>query len=92
MPLDMEVGLGPRPYCGRWGPALPTDRGTKAPTFRSMSIVAKRSPITATAELLYIKCVGYCSSVQAQILTFLSKITDDGMMTNNLNLNLNDVD
>jgi len=29
------------------------ESGTSAPTFRSMSIVAKRSPISATAELLW---------------------------------------
>ena len=32
--------------------APPMERGTAAPTFRLMSIVAKRSPISATAELL----------------------------------------
>ena len=33
MPISTEVGLGP------------SDRGTAAPTFRTMSIMAKRSPI-----------------------------------------------
>ena len=51
IPLGAEVGLGPG-HCVRWGPApLPQKRGT-APDFRPMSIVAKRSPISATAEIL----------------------------------------
>jgi len=41
----------PRSYCVRWGPSSPVKRGT-APNFRPMSIVAKRSPISATAEHL----------------------------------------
>jgi len=41
----------PRRHCVRLGPA-PPQRDTTAPTFRPMSIVAKRSPISATAELL----------------------------------------
>jgi len=35
------------------GTQLPMKRGTAAPTFRPMSIVAKRSPISAIAELLF---------------------------------------
>jgi len=35
------------------GNQLPMETGTAAPTFRPMSIVAKRSPISATAELLF---------------------------------------
>jgi len=52
MPLGMEVGLGPGDNVVDGDPASPTERGTAAPTFRPMSIVAKRSPISATAELL----------------------------------------
>ena len=53
MPLDMEVGLGPGDIVLDGDPAPPTERDT-APlaTFRPMSIVAKRSPISATAEHL----------------------------------------
>jgi len=46
----------PRRHCVRWRPSnTPVERGTKAPphTFRTMSIVVKRSPISATAELLF---------------------------------------
>jgi len=35
-------------------PAPPSERGTAAPTFLSMSIVAKRSPISANPELLFV--------------------------------------
>jgi len=41
-----------RRHCVRWGTQLLLKRGT-APTFRPMSIVAKRSPISATAEHLF---------------------------------------
>ena len=42
----------PRPHCVRWNPARPV-KGHSTPLFSPMSIVAKRSPISATAELLY---------------------------------------
>jgi len=44
----------PRPHCVRRGPTSPK-KGTTAPNFRPMSIVAKRSSISATAELLFEK-------------------------------------
>jgi len=47
MSLGTKVGLGPG-HIVRWGPSSPK-RGT-APNFRSMSIVAKLSPRSATAE------------------------------------------
>jgi len=50
MPLGTKVGLGP--HCGTWGPSSPPKWGT-ASDFRPMSIVAKRSPISATAEHLW---------------------------------------
>ena len=43
--------MAPSTHCVRWGPSSPK-RGT-APQFLAMSIVAKRSPMSATAELLY---------------------------------------
>jgi len=52
MPLGIHRGR-PRPRRHvRWGPSSSTERGTTAPTFRPMSIVAKRSHISATAGLL----------------------------------------
>jgi len=51
MPLDKEVGLGPGHAVLDGDPV-----GTQPPqplfTFRPMSIVAKRSPISATAALV----------------------------------------
>ena len=53
MPLATEVGLGPGDTVLDGDPAqLPTERGTAGPHFRPMFIVVKRSPISATAELL----------------------------------------
>ena len=51
MPLGiMEVGLDPG-HIVTWGSSSPK-RGTAPPDFRPMCIVAKRSPISATAEHL----------------------------------------
>jgi len=64
MPLDTEVGLGPSEIVLDGDPAPPPmERGTSAPIFRPMSVVAKRSPISATAELLL------HDSVEIEILT-----------------------
>jgi len=52
MPLGMEVGLGPGDTVLDGDPSPPAEGGTAAPpTFRPMSVVAKQSPISATAEL-----------------------------------------
>jgi len=55
MPLGKEVGLGPDDVVLDGGP-VPPKRGT-APNFRPVSVVAKRSPISATAELLFLFCL-----------------------------------
>ena len=48
-----ELGLGPGNIV-RWEPSsLPKKNGIAAPAFRRMSIVAKRSIISATTELLF---------------------------------------
>jgi len=52
MPLGTEVGLGPGDIALDGNPALLFQKGGTASNFRLMSIVAKRSPISATAELL----------------------------------------
>jgi len=58
MPLGTEVGLSPGHIVLDGDPAFPTEKGTTAPlAFRPMSIVTKRSPISATAELLFGSCV-----------------------------------
>jgi len=54
MLLGTEVGLGPGDIVLDGDPAPPQKKSTGSlPTFRPMSIVVKRSPISATAELLY---------------------------------------
>ena len=52
MLLGTEVGFGPG-HIVLDGSQLPRGKGTAAPTFRPMSIVAKQSPMSATAELLF---------------------------------------
>ena len=51
VPLGTKVSLGPGHIVLHGHPASPIS-GTALPNFRSMSIVAKRSPISATAEHL----------------------------------------
>jgi len=59
MPLGTKVGLGPGHIVLHGDPALsgplPKERD-RAPNFRPMSNVAKRSPISAAAEQLFGKC------------------------------------
>jgi len=50
----MDVCLGPGNIMLDWDPASPAERGTTALTFRPMSFVAKRSPISVAAELLLV--------------------------------------
>jgi len=52
IPLGTDVGLGPGDIVLDGTQLPPMERDTTASTFRPMSIVAKRSPISATAELL----------------------------------------
>ena len=54
MPLGMEVDLSPAHIALDGDTALPShpEEGTAAPLFWTMSIVAKRSPISANAEHL----------------------------------------
>jgi len=53
MTLGMEIGLGPGHTVLDGNPAPPWKGAQQTPTFRPMSVVAKGSPISATAELLY---------------------------------------
>jgi len=53
VPLCTEVGLGLSDSVLDGDPAPPPQKVAQPPTFRPMSIVAKRSPISATAELLF---------------------------------------
>jgi len=52
MPLGTVVGLGPGDIVLDVGPSSPL-KWAQPTTFRPLSIVAKRSPISATAEHLY---------------------------------------
>ena len=52
MPLGTKVGLGPGRIVFLGDPA-PLPKGAQPPNFWRMSIVAKRSPISATAEHLF---------------------------------------
>jgi len=52
MKLGVQVGRPrPRPQCVRWGPSFPS-KGAQPLSFWPVSIVAKRSPISAAAEFL----------------------------------------
>jgi len=61
--LGTKVGLGPGHIVLHGDPAPPPKRGA-APNFRPMSIVTKRSPISATAEHLF------CKYVATYVLTY----------------------
>jgi len=52
MPLGRKIGLGPG-HTVLDGDQGPLPKGAQPPNFRPMSIVAKRSPISATAEHLF---------------------------------------
>jgi len=52
IPLGTEVDLSPGDIVLDWDPALPL-KGAQPPNFRPMSIAAKRTPISAIAELLF---------------------------------------
>jgi len=52
MPLGTKVGLGPGDIVLNRDPATPKEMG-HSPQFLAMSIVAKRSPISAAAEHLF---------------------------------------
>jgi len=68
MLLGTEVGIGPSHIVLDGDPALPLlhpKDGTAAPSFRSMSVVAKRSAISATAEHLFLVQLGEVALVLA---------------------------
>jgi len=58
--LGMEVGLGPG-HVVLDGDLAPLPKRGTAPNFWPITIVTKRSPISATAELLYILLIVYSS-------------------------------
>jgi len=54
VPLGTEVGLGAGDIVLGGDQASPWEGAQQPPTFLSMSVVARQSPISATAELLFI--------------------------------------
>jgi len=52
--MDQDVDLSPGHIMLDGDPVPPSERGTTTPTFWLMSVVAKRSPISATAELVFL--------------------------------------
>ena len=77
MPLGMEVGLGPGHTVLDGDPASRPKKATSANFFGPVSIVAKRSPISATAEhLLFMRVSG---EIPRQIVKE-SDIGADGVM------------
>jgi len=54
MPFGTEIGLIPGDFVLDGDQAPPPPKGHSPPNFRSMSIVAKWSPISATAEHLFL--------------------------------------
>jgi len=60
MPVGREVDVGPGDIVLDGDPA-PLNKGHSTPSYRPMSVVAKRSPISATAELLFCVHLWFCS-------------------------------
>jgi len=56
----------PRPHCVRYELSSPKT-GHSSPTFRPMSIVVKRSPISATAELVGSAVCRFCTMVSTVV-------------------------
>jgi len=86
MPLGMELGLGPGDIVLDGDLATPGERGTSSPTFWPMSFVAKRSPISAAAELFFIGPLAaspenLCKSVWKFLLKVANRQTDNKTTT-----------
>ena len=64
-----------RPHCVRWGPSSPSPKKGTAPNFRPMSIVAKRSPISATVEqsfpLIFRSAICLTANLSADIYSYI---------------------
>ena len=76
MSLGTEVDLGPGDIVLDADPASPQGKGHNSiPTFQPMSIVAKRSPISATAELLFTDRMPFLSPRQQQHRGNLKRLT-----------------
>jgi len=85
MPLDTEVDLGSGDIVLGGDPAPPPQKGTADPLFRPMSIVAKRSSISATDEILCItrelaQSNDDCSKIDQWSLRILSDLHKGGVI------------
>jgi len=74
MSLGMEVSLGLGHIVLHGDPATPTPKRNTTPNFQLMSIVAKRSPISATAEhlLLFMAALWNRAGHRIFVLWFVS--------------------
>jgi len=68
MPLGTKTGLGPGDVVLHGDPPLHLKREHSPHNFRPMSVVAKRSPISATAELLLTFLAEVCYSLSIHSL------------------------
>jgi len=76
MPLGKEACLGPG-HIGLHGDPVGTQPPQQPlPNFRSMCIVAKRSPISATAEFLWKRTFNYfvCKCAETYTITTLREV------------------
>ena len=81
MPLGMEVHLSPGHIVLHGNPDVPLERAQQPPSFRPVSIVAKWSSISATAEhlldtLLLCLCYEDCSEQQQCSILMQHRILD----------------
>jgi len=70
MPLGKKVGVGPG-HIVLDGDPVGTQPPQQPPTFRPMSIVAKRSPIWAAAELLSVHVTMWSQSFWHYVCSFV---------------------
>jgi len=72
--IGIEVGLGPGHIVLDGDPAPP--KGAQPPNFRPMSVVAKRSPISATGEHLFSFLLNQLPMTENGITASLTKYND----------------
>ena len=81
----MEVGLGPGDIVLDMGTQVPPQKGApQPPTFRPVSVVAKQSPISATAELRL--CVFFAGHTVNEIDENWQQISRRGVVRTGRNL------
>ena len=78
MSLGTEVDLSPGHIVLDGDPAPPRKGAQQLATFRSLSIVAERSPISGTTELLYIHSTQYAVRNQIEKINRFRRGETDG--------------